>query len=225
MTRTSTPAGGNPAHRPDPGLAVPPVRLTADPSPSAPAEGARVCPILERAPIPQVWSSGPGNGSGSDRGRAGSPPLRPPGRLRRLLGAHRRLLGRSGTEPELPRTDRAGTGGTGPGAALMWRWSVMPDYLPPIEVTNHTPALHRMLVPGEVCMRTTFLGHSRELPDVPYDVVGPDAGGDPAHALVDSRTMDPRRVPRPRLVNRVGAGAATWHRCGWLTEHPDWAST
>ena len=145
------------------------------------------------------------------QGQGGSCPCGPPGRLRRLLGAHRRLLGRSGTEPELPRTDRAGPGNR-PGAALMWRWSVMPDYLPPIEVTNDTPALHRVLVPGEVLYVYGFLGHSRELPDVPMMIwLGRDAGGDPAHA-VDSRTMDPRRVPRPRLVNRVVAAdlASMW---------------
>ena len=43
----------------------------------------------------------------------------------------------------------------------------MTEYRAPVEVTDTTPAVHRVLVPGEVFYVYGYLGRSTELPDVP----------------------------------------------------------
>jgi hypothetical protein len=96
------------------------------------------------------------------------------------------------------------------------------EYQPAIEVTNTTPVIHRVLVPGEVLYVYGFLGNSRELPDVPMMWLGREVVAIlPMRSIVERWT---RGEPFRRDWSIVWSPPPGID-VSWLAEHSHWATT
>jgi hypothetical protein len=98
----------------------------------------------------------------------------------------------------------------------------MTEYRPPVEVTDSTPIIHRVLVPDNCLWVYGFLGRSTVLPDVPMMWLGRELIAIlPMNCVIERWCRDELGYSRDwRIVWSPPPGIDT----EWLRWHNDWAA-